>query len=231
MDLERIAHQQRHGYQCCVSQAIDHGTTSNGIFGAKIMWDHLPDFMDRLTGNADLSSTQRINDCLQNIFPRLKYIYVTRQDKLRQAISLWKAIQTQQWRIDRGTREAKEWRVPVFDFGAVEYLHRRLIEHDRDWQKFFATAQVEPLVLRYEEFANDLKPTFMQIARFLGLNESPDRHFAMPSMIKQSNSQSEGWIERYRAILEAVELESTLNFRPRTSAIGTSNLSGGRSFA
>ena len=201
IDIQRIADHQRHGYQQYVSQVLGQGTTGNGIFGAKIMWGHLCDFLDLLTSNADLSSSQRLNRCLQSTFPNLRYIHVTRQDKLRQAISLWKAIQTQQWRLDRGTPSAKECRLPVFDFEAIDYLQRKMVQHDHDWQRFFALNHIEPLVLRYEEFANDLKLVLVRIAEFLGLNGS-DSHFASPSMIKQSNSQSEGWIEQYMTILE-----------------------------
>jgi trehalose 2-sulfotransferase len=212
MDLDGITYRHRHGYRDYVSQVLSHGKTSNGIFGAKIMWDHLPDLLDRLTGNADLSSSQRVNACLQSIFPSLKYIYVTRQDKLRQAISLWKAIQTQQWRLDRCTSDAKEWRVPVFDFEAIDYLQRRLVAHERDWQRFFTTAYIEPLVLRYEEFANDLKPTFIRVAEFLGLKDRLGNHFAPPSMIKQSNLQSEGWIKQYGSVLESKSCQRDDNY-------------------
>jgi LPS sulfotransferase NodH len=203
IDLHKVADYQRLEYQQYVSHVLVKGKTGNGIFGAKIMWGHLGDFLELLTGNGDLSSSQRVNGCLQSAFPNLTYIYVTRQDKLRQAISLWKAVQTQQWRLDRGTPEAENCRVPIFDFEAIEYLQRRLVEHDLDWQRFFAAAHIEPLVLRYEEFANDLKPTFIRVAEFLGLQGRLDHHVAPPSMIKQSNSQSEGWIERYRVILQS----------------------------
>ena len=32
------------------------------------------------------------------MFPNLRIIFVRRRDKVAQAVSLWKAIQTQQWR-------------------------------------------------------------------------------------------------------------------------------------
>jgi LPS sulfotransferase NodH len=129
IDCQRIAEHQRNGYKQYVNQVICQGTTGNGIFGGKIMWGHLSDFLDLLTSNADVSSSQRLNHCLQSTFPNLKYIYVTRQDKLRQAISLWKAIQTQQWRLDRDTFSSKECRLPVFDFEAIDVLRGKIIQH------------------------------------------------------------------------------------------------------
>ena len=78
---------------------LQRGTTLNGVFGAKMMWNYLDDFklrMAELPGLGDLSFNER----LDAVFPRLKIIFIRRRDKVAQAVSLWKAIQTQQWRTE-----------------------------------------------------------------------------------------------------------------------------------
>ncbi len=78
---------------------LQRGTTLNGVFGAKMMWNYLDDFrlrMAELPGLSDLSFNER----LEAVFPRLQIIFMRRRDKVAQAVSLWKAIQTQQWRTE-----------------------------------------------------------------------------------------------------------------------------------
>ena len=82
---------------------LQRATTGNGVFGAKMMWNYFDEFrlrMGELPGLGDLSS---FNERLAVVFPRLKVIFIRRRDKVAQAVSLWKAIQTQQWRTESGS--------------------------------------------------------------------------------------------------------------------------------
>ena len=62
------------------------GTTPNGVFAAKLMWDHV----ERLTALGPMDE----------LFDRPRYVWVRRGDVVRQAVSLWRAMQTQSWRDD-----------------------------------------------------------------------------------------------------------------------------------
>jgi LPS sulfotransferase NodH len=197
-DFARIAAQRRDGYQQYLSHVLQVGTTSNGIFGAKLMWGHLADFLESVTGDPDPSDSERVHRCLSSAFPGLSYIRVTRRDKVRQAISLWKAIQTQQWRSDAGAT-APAWRIPVFDFEAIEHLRRELLAQDRAWHSFFRTLQIQPLVLCYEEVAEDLQHALRRSAAFLGLTGAP--RLVVPSMEKQAGALTRQWVEQYTTAL------------------------------
>src|SRR3954470_11984778 len=83
-------------YLDCV---LEQGTTPNGVFGAKLMWGYLGDFADLLRGIEGMAGLA-VPDLLDRAFPALRYIQITREDKIRQAVSLWKAVQTQGWRHD-----------------------------------------------------------------------------------------------------------------------------------
>ena len=88
-------------YDRYLDWALEEGTTPNGVFGAKLMWGYLGDFADLLRGiegNAGLP----IPELLERSFPDLRYVQITRRDKVRQAVSLWKAVQTQAWRAGAG---------------------------------------------------------------------------------------------------------------------------------
>ena len=70
-----------------IPQALAEGTTDNGVFAAKLMWTHLLDLAERLGRPADAA-------LLREHFPDPRYVHVTRRDKIAQAVSLWRAVQT-----------------------------------------------------------------------------------------------------------------------------------------
>ena len=78
------------------------GTTPNGVFGAKIMWAHLEDL--GRAARAATTSTRSSTTCSTG----RGFVWVRREDTVRQAVSLWRAMQTQSWRAEneRATRRA-----------------------------------------------------------------------------------------------------------------------------
>jgi len=82
-----------------VEQAHRKGMTENGVLGTKIMWAYFRDFV-RL---ARRRSVPGVPPCEQpaSVLPNLRrFLWTRRRDTSRQAVSLWKALQTKQWRKD-----------------------------------------------------------------------------------------------------------------------------------
>src|SRR4051812_3524953 len=77
-------------YDRYLAWALEQGTTGNGVFGAKLMWGYLGDFAELLRGINGFARLP-IPQVLDHAFPRLRYVRITREDKVRQAVSLWKA--------------------------------------------------------------------------------------------------------------------------------------------
>ncbi|GAC1614283.1 MAG: hypothetical protein NVS4B7_06270 [Ktedonobacteraceae bacterium] len=86
-------------YADYLMQVLEEGTTPNGVFGAKMMWSYFDDFISNVRQIPNYSD-MATSDLVSTLFPDLHYIWITRQDKVRQAVSLWKAIQTYTWRLD-----------------------------------------------------------------------------------------------------------------------------------
>ena len=130
-------------YDRYLAWALREGTTPNGVFGAKLMWGYLGDFATLLRG-IEGNAGRPVPELLARSFPGLRYVQITREDKVRQAVSLWKAVQTQAWRQDGGgaTGEKAE---PVFSFRAINFLVRQLTAHDASWDAYFLGLGVESL--------------------------------------------------------------------------------------
>ena len=162
-----------------LADARERGSTANGVFGAKMMWAYLGDFLSHGTPEEQLGEP-------------LRWVYVEREDKLEQAISLWRAIQTSQWRAEDSAERAE----PVFDAPAIAHLKQRLESQAERWRGWFADRGTEPLAIAYESFIEDSHATVCRVLEHLGL--PTDVPIPEPPMRKQSDGLSAKWAERFR---------------------------------
>jgi trehalose 2-sulfotransferase len=192
-------------YDQYLAWALQEGTTENGAFGAKLMWGYLGDFAELLRG-IEGNAGRSIPELLSRAFPGLRYVQITREDKVRQAVSLWKAVQTQKWRRDAG-EDGVDAGVgePVFSFRAINYLMRQLTAHDASWDAYFLGLGYEPLKLTYEELAESTEDCVRSVLDFLGIAAPANLQTGPPRLSVQADEISERWVARVLAHLEALE--------------------------
>jgi LPS sulfotransferase NodH len=194
-------------YDQYLEWALDEGTTPNGVFGAKLMWGYLGDFAELLRG-IDGMAGRSLPDLLSRAFPGLRYVQITRRDKVRQAVSLWKAVQTQAWQRDAGAGDAgHDERVlePVFSFRAINYLMRELTAHDASWNAYFLGLGYEPLKVTYEELAESTEAVVQSVLEHLGIAAPENLQIGPPRLSVQADEVSELWVARVLEHLEALE--------------------------
>jgi trehalose 2-sulfotransferase len=179
---------------------LHRGSTLNGVFGAKMMWNYLDDFklrMAELPGLGDLSFNER----LEAVFPRLKIIFMRRRDKVAQAVSLWKAIQTQQWRTesesDSEQLEADERPGVEYDYRAIEHLLNELHRWDARWEDWFHATGRQPIRVFYDEFTVSRAATIGRVLDALGID--PPAPQGKKPMRRQADDRSRDWVARFRA--------------------------------
>jgi LPS sulfotransferase NodH len=193
-------------YSEYLAWALSEGTTPNGVFGAKLMWGYLGDFADLLRG-IDGMSGRALPDLLARAFPGLRYIQITRRDKIRQAVSLWKAVQTQAWKSERGEPRTNGVE-PVFSFRAINYLVRLLTAHDASWDAYFLGLGYEPLKITYEELAESTDTVIGRVLAHLGIPEPADFAAQATTLSVQADEVSEEWVRRVNEHLAALEAPS-----------------------
>ena len=178
-DLRSIGDYEEH-----LARVREMGTTPNGVFGAKIMWAHLEDLARRLGTDDKHALVDRLFDC-----PRL--ILVRREDTIRQAVSLWRAMQTQSWRAENETGSGE----PHYSFSALHHLVEQLEAHDAAWERFLAGASQPVLALTYEEVAADPAAAVRRTLEHVGGDAA--QLGALPRMRRQADERSDAWAERY----------------------------------
>jgi LPS sulfotransferase NodH len=210
-------------YAAYLTRIIEEGTTPNGVFGAKLIWQFAEDFIDHLReipGYEKLPMPQ----LLATIFPGLNYIWITRRDKVRQAISFWKALQTNGWiGIEEGqlpeqiTAQLKmleiqsprrvEKKEVHFDFKSIERLRRGLEQDEVEMQQYFTACEVQPFKVVYEDLVDSYEQTALQILEYLQIPVPEQFVFAERVLKKQANEQSEEWVQRYYQMKQKQQTE------------------------
>ena len=181
-------------FQKLVEEAHHKGTTENGVLGTKIMWAYFRDFV-RLARRRSVPGV-RPCEVPASVFPNLRrFVWIRRRDTTRQAVSLWKALQTQQWRRD--SDEDVGGRGLRFSFAAVNHLKLRIDEHNAAWQDFFEGCGLEPMEVVYEELVEDYRGTVLWLLDGMGISIPENLAVAEPKMRRQADELSEEWVRLY----------------------------------
>lgn len=189
---------------------LQRGTTPNGVFGAKMMWNYIDDFKWRMSELPRLGSLS-FNERLDAVFPRLQIIFIRRRDKVAQAVSLWKAIQTQQWRTESES-DTEDQVVqpgafePVYDYRAIEHLLNELHRWDARWEDWFHATGRQPIRVIYEEFVTSRAATIGRVLDALGIDPPEPEGQKTPK--RQADDLSRDWVGRFRDDSERLQTAS-----------------------
>lgn len=192
-----------------LARVLEEGTTPNGVFGTKIMWGQLENFERSLRALPECRATP-IPHLFSDKFPNLHYIYIYRRDKVQQAVSLWRAIQTWAWRQERASptnTQARSAREPIFHYEAIDHLIHLLDTHDEAWQQYFEQFALHPCMVIYEELVEAYETILQGVLQYLSIMPPERLTFARPPMERQADTLSEQWVKRYHQIKQRQEAQ------------------------
>jgi len=183
-------------YSQYVEKVIENGTSPNGIFGAKIMWRQTH-FLNLKVSRTLNNKYHNTHELMRMIFPNLKYIWLRRQNKIRQAISLWFRRQTGIFRwLD--TTPTKYSNKPEFDFVGIHKLVQEFYKYDFCWLTYFRKYRINPFIVIYEDdLENGNEDVIRRILLYLGIIIPSGLAF-QTRYIKQSDELSEKFVQLYK---------------------------------
>jgi LPS sulfotransferase NodH len=201
----------RAAYDRYLEWVLEAGTTPNGIFAAKLMWGYFGDFVSLLR-NVPAYRDVPLAELLSTVFPDLTFVRVVRANKVRQAVSLWKAVQTATWREDQASAKAasledgdsppyrsfiEEHRPQLrFHYRAIDHLLEQILIEESRWDAFFEHCGIKPMLVLYENFAADYETSTLRLLERLDLAPPDDFDFE-PRMKRQSDLVNDDWVKRY----------------------------------
>jgi trehalose 2-sulfotransferase len=197
----RMNHSSDGTYASYLNYVRAQSTTPNGVSGVKLHYYQFVDLPGKLWA-AKNDQELKTAALMAAVFPNIKYLWLTRRDKARQAISYQLACQTGIWwviddgklnNIETGTLQT------VFDPHAIACLEQVLVENDRQWQSYFQSNNIAPLILYYEDLLADYPASIRRVLRWLEVPESTIALISSPRLRKQANGVNAAWGERYMA--------------------------------
>jgi trehalose 2-sulfotransferase len=174
------------------------GTTPNGVFGAKLMWNNVPHVLEKLWELPRFVGLDRAATFLA-LFPNLHVIHLTRRDRVAQAVSWARAAQDGVWVLS-DTEPAAPVTEPVYSYEFIAGLERLLIDGEHGWRELCAELGEEPLDIVYEDlvdpatYADTIRSALDHLSA-----DHPDLTIGAPRTHRQADEINEGWIERYTA--------------------------------
>ncbi|HEY8650408.1 MAG TPA: Stf0 family sulfotransferase [Chthoniobacterales bacterium] len=176
---------------------VEKTATSNEVFGFKLMGWYLNDFLGQLRqtgafGGAGMSDLE----VLRNAFPRLSFVQITRREKLRQAISKARAVQTGLWKVQDGKTEVAG---PQFDRQLITCCLREAEEEESIWRAFFGRIGLQPFRVEYEGLCQNYEVTIHAVLNFLEIVLPRRIKISQPVTIRQNDALSTEWERRYLA--------------------------------
>ncbi len=193
-------------YRDHLARTFADGTTPNGVFATKLMFRQLNE-VEKLTRTLDEYRELDGAELLDAMLGRPLYVWHRRDDKVRQAISLWRALQTRSWRAERAAagdsaEQAQRARPGAGDlrysFEGIDHLVYALRADDRGWERLFTSNGITPLVINYEDDleGGDRARTVTRILDALGV-QAPAGWQPAEAISRQADSLNDEWTAAY----------------------------------
>lgn len=175
-------------------------TTDNGVSGVKLFWGQLQ-LMVR-----EYHPTSDSDGLLDHFFPEAKYIQLVRRDRRGQAISLYRAVATNEFRRRSGVINRQiTGPDPEFDGNAIRRLEDDLDRQEAAWRESFRRRRIVPLVLEYESLVNQRSEEVARVLGFIGQDPAAAFTIPEPRLLRQADSKTAEW----RQLLDAEDALAT----------------------
>jgi LPS sulfotransferase NodH/MoaA/NifB/PqqE/SkfB family radical SAM enzyme len=185
-------------------KTLEAGTTANGVFGVKLprqQFDELARLVRQFPTYQDRNIS--LSEMMADLFPDLHYIWLTRRNKVRQAVSIARAIQSGIFHTHVEPRDATDRRA-AFRYESIDFFAQALVMQDVAWQEYFTEAGVVPLTLVYEDFCQAPEEAVRRVVDYLDITGPFDWTLSEARTGKKlADSTSAMWARYYQKFKQA----------------------------
>ena len=176
----------------------DHATTPNGVLGSKMMWHAF----DQLRSSFESEDDDEAGlEFIRSSFPNPQFVWLRREDKIRQGVSWWRAAVTDEWALTPDQKPEQ----PELDVEQIVPLVRLAEQCENGWRQWFAATGIEAYEVVYEELARDRFGTVNNVLDFLDLRQLTRNDMPPVRYRKQADALSEHYVNLVRAAMSNPE--------------------------
>ena len=173
-----------------IQKILERASTDNGVFYIKIFPRHLHWFQSRF--GFDLINHLAVDH-------DLLLFTLTRRDRLRQAISFSKGLQSKRWCF-KTDRLNEHKRTSQYDFSHICRTYFMIERAYNYWETYLAVQELDYTPFVYEELMDDPTPFLETLAAHVGVNDIPP--FRSDYKI-QRNAETEAWYARFKEDIQS----------------------------
>jgi trehalose 2-sulfotransferase len=166
-------------------------TTPNGVLGSKMMWN---DFDWLRSSLRPPSGKDAGLEFMRATFPNPQFVWLRRQDKVRQGISWWRAAVTEQWAL----RPDQAPEQPAPDVEQIVQLVQFSERCEDGWRQWFAQTGLQPYEVVYEDLSRDRLGVANGVLGFLRLPQLKSDDLPPVRYRKQADSATELYVDLIR---------------------------------
>jgi LPS sulfotransferase NodH len=171
-------------------EAMRRTTGTTGLFGAKMMPRHLQYALQVIRPAYRLSAQETDLAVLSALLPKPRFVWLRREDVLRQAISLARAKQTKAWNALKTPAGPA-----VFDFGQIDQCVSQIERANAFWEQWFRAQGIGACRITYEEMVEDYQKAVRAVLAFVG--QPITAEVPRPRRSRQADSLTDEWADRY----------------------------------
>jgi LPS sulfotransferase NodH len=171
--------------------------TENGVLAVKLFMPHLSHLLRR--AQAEFGPGLSDNELMETCFPNPRYIFLRRNDLVRQAVSFMRAINT--FQFESGHPQVGGGTVPEAllnpDLAKITAYVDTFRRQEREWREFFEQNQISAHEIVYEDLAADYEPTVLATLGALGVVPPAGLVLPPPRLVRQSDEVTDQIAARY----------------------------------
>lgn len=185
-------------------------TSSNAVLGIKYgmvpkLHDKLIDLMASVEREGAPEGTDRSYDVWRGFFPNCRHCFLTRRDKVRQAVSWWRAIKSEEWhrpnRSDTSVgviaRSPPGSLTDKYDFYAIRHLLGECSTREDAIRRQLDAWAIEPLTIIYEDLVARFEATVRSVLEFLRVPDARALTIRQPAFEALADEISDAWYQRF----------------------------------
>jgi len=164
-----------------ITKLIAHRSSKNGVFGLKTHSHHFEAFLKQYP-------------LLLEALSPVTFIHINRRNKLAQAVSMAKALQTDFW-----TSRIESERPPVqYDRELIAKCLEEVELQELKWPQWFEAHGITPFQVLYEDLIADTPKVVRSIVELLGVQDDEPDEVHVPPTKRQGDGTNRDWIERFK---------------------------------
>lgn len=183
-------------------------TTRNGVLGIKYgMVPKLHGDLIALMQSVEPQGTGRSHDAWNAFFPDCSHCFLTRRDKVRLAVSWWRAIKSEEWHrpnrsdtsVGMAQTNAPGSLIEKYDFHAIRHLVDECSAREDAIRRQLDAWAIEPLTIVYEDLVAEFEASVRSVLEFLRVPDARAMTIPQPAFEALADEINDAWCDRFLA--------------------------------